>query len=210
MSKEVIIIDYGVGNLRSVYQAISHLGYDCKLSNNKKEIENAYKIILPGVGAFGSAMKKLNKLNLIEPIINFKNKGNYLLGICLGMQIMLTKSYEFGSHLGLNIIEGDVRNFNTLLKSNADIPHIGWRDLQDINKSDNKIFNNIKNNEKFYFIHSYYTNIQKQDNIERIYSLYNDSKFVSMFIRQNIYGMQFHPEKSGKSGIKILYNFLLL
>ena len=116
MTNKVLIIDYGVGNIRSVYQSITHLGFDCKVSNSKNEIINADKIIFPGVGAFGSAMRKLNKLDLIEPIIKFKDKGNYILGICLGMQLMMSKSFEFGEHTGLNLIDGEVVNLKSIFK----------------------------------------------------------------------------------------------
>ncbi len=210
MNKKILIIDYGIGNLRSVYQAVTHLGYECELSNKKKDIENAYKIILPGVGAFGAAISKLKNLDLIHSIEKFKNKGNYLLGVCLGMQLMLKKSFEFGQNDGLNFVDGQVVNLNTIVKSEAEIPHIGWCKLENIKDSKNKIFKNIENEDMFYFIHSYYSKIIQKNDIEILYSIYNDSKFTSMFINENIIGVQFHPEKSGASGLKLLYNFLQL
>tara|TARA_E500000178_G_C16895955_1_gene695789 strand:- start:96 stop:725 length:630 start_codon:yes stop_codon:yes gene_type:complete len=209
MTNKVLIIDYGVGNIRSVYQSITHLGFDCKVSNSKNEIINADKIIFPGVGAFGSAMRKLNKLDMIEPIIKFKNKGNFILGICLGMQLMMSKSFEFGEHTGLNLIDGEVVNLKSIFKKKCDIPHIGWCTLENIAESKNKIFKNINYLEKYYFIHSYYSKVFDQD-IEVFNSIYSDSKFTSMFISNNVIGTQFHPEKSGKSGLKLLYNFLIL
>lgn len=162
MNKKIAIIDYGMGNIFSVKQAIYSIGYNAKITSNPKEIINADKIILPGVEAFPKAMKQININGLQEAINIFLKKGNYLLGICLGMQILFDRSYEFGEYIGLGLIEGTVEKFpDSIIKSGKKIPQISWNNIL-INKGnynskgiDNRLFNDIKNESDFYFAHSY-------------------------------------------------------
>lgn len=190
-----IIIDYGLGNLESVYRAFEKLGIETKISSDKNEIANASSIILPGVGAFRDAIKALNETNLIPIIKEHVKNGKFLMGICLGMQLLYEKSYENGAYEGIGIIKGNIEKLQVNLK----IPHMGWNNLK-FNKDD-KILKYIKEDDYVYFVHSYYA---KSSNEELIaYSEYGQN--IPAIVRyKNTYGIQFHPEKSSNVGISIL------
>ena len=211
MSNKIVIIDYGVGNILSIKNAISYNGYTPIVTNQHKEIESASHIILPGVGAFPSAMKKLRDLDLIEPIVKAKNDKAYLLGICLGMQIFFTNSTEFELTNGINLIEGNIirlDKFNKNFKSK--LPNIGWNNCKiDSLKGNIDILKDISSDDKFYFVHSYaLTNFSKSLNVLK--SNYENIEFPAVINYKNIYGCQFHPEKSGPQGLRIIKNFLEL
>lgn len=203
MSAEIVIIDYGMGNLRSVQKAFEHIGIEALISRNHEDIRNASKIVLPGVGAFKDAMENLHTLNLIE-LLNEEviQKKKLFLGICLGMQLVATKSYEFGETKGLGWIDAEVIRFpDTELK----IPHVGWNSVAYENYS--PLYEGVAENSDFYFVHSYYFNT------DRKYATgicdYGIS-FIASIQKENIFATQFHPEKSQTYGLKIIENFVNL
>lgn len=214
MKKKITIIDYGIGNILSIKRALEKLGEIVVLSKNKKEIVNSSHIILPGVGAFGEAMKNLKKFELEESIKTSAKKGNFILGICLGMQMLLKKSYEFGEHKGINLIEGEVCKIKEDKKNKYfKLPYIGWNSLifRDslLNQKKNNLLNNIKKSDNFYFIHSYEAKMKKNSNV--LAKINEQGKLINAIIfKENIYGCQFHPEKSRESGLTLLKNFVNL
>jgi len=193
------IIDYNMGNLASVVNAFAKIDANAKVIQNPDEIKKFDKIILPGVGAFGDAMEHLEKNGMKEAILDFAKSGKYMLGICLGMQLLFEKSQEFGEAKGLNLIEGEVDYFKTKLK----VPHMGWNKM--FNKK-NPIFKGLKN-PYLYFVHSLHAVCDDKYVIG--YTDY-DYKFVSAVNKDNIYGFQPHPEKSHNNGLQILKNFVNL
>lgn len=198
----VVIIDYGMGNLKNVYNALKYLNIPSKISKDTNEIKNADKLILPGVGSFKEAMKNLNNLGLYELIREKANDGTPLLGICLGMQMLFEKGYENGESKGLNLINGQVTLLNP--RENVKIPHIGWNRLE-VNK-DSALISNLRKDSFVYYVHSFAaTNVKDEDLIA--FSSYGGLKVPSIVCKNNIYGAQFHPEKSGEVGLKILKNF---
>ncbi len=207
--KNIIVIDYGCSNILSLIRAIKFLGYKVETTKDKKKILSASHVILPGVGAFGSAMQQLKKLNLQEAIIEYANSNKPLFGICLGMQILLTKSYEFGSHKGLGLIEGEVVKISNNENKNIKIPHIGWNEVYPNNNEKiwkNKILKNLPMGKNFYFVHSYICQTKQPDNTIAVCD-YSNHTIPAFIASKNIFGCQFHPEKSGENGIKILKSF---
>ena len=198
----IAIIDYGVGNLFSIQSALSFLKIESIVTSNREEIMKADKIILPGVGAFKDASKKLFSTGLAEIIQNCAEKGTPLLGICLGMQLLFEKSYEYGEYQGLNLISGTIDPLEKVISSSLKIPHIGWNKL-DIKKED-KIFKYVTSGESVYFVHSYYGT--KCDESTLATSEY-DIDVTAVVKSGNVYGMQFHPEKSGETGLRLLKGF---
>tara|TARA_A100001035_G_C27787074_1_gene505021 strand:- start:5183 stop:5815 length:633 start_codon:yes stop_codon:yes gene_type:complete len=203
----VAIIDYQMSNMYSLKNAIRTVGHIPKIVSNPNELLKNDIAILPGVGAYPEAVKHLKNLYFFDSIIEFVKTGKPFIGICLGLQLLFSKSLEFEETEGLNIIKGDVVGFNNNLVER--IPHIGWNsiDLADQNYSRNKLFNNVKNNSFFYFIHSYYVKPEDKTVIST-YTRYGKEYFTSSICNNNILGTQFHPEKSGAEGLKILENFL--
>ena len=203
----IAVIDYGVGNLFSLLSSLNYVGLDTKLTNNIEEIENAKGIILPGVGAFRDAIGNLEKYGLKETLINEARKGKPFLGICLGMQMLFEKSYEYGEYEGLGLINGTVEEIKKYILENSDlkIPHMGWNSLI-INErfKDDKILKDIDNNEYVYYVHSYFAKTDTKNIVT--YSEYG-TKIPGIVKNENVYGMQFHPEKSGDTGLKLLKNW---
>ncbi|AEF19742.1 MULTISPECIES: imidazole glycerol phosphate synthase subunit HisH [unclassified Hydrogenobaculum] len=193
------IIDYGMGNLGSVFKAFDKVGLNPQIINTKDQIKTSDALCLPGVGAFKDAMDNLKNLDIIDDIIAFIKSGKPFIGICLGYQLLFEKSYEFGEHEGLSIFKGDVRLFPVGVK----VPHIGWNQLWI--KKDDGVFKGVENGAFVYFVHSYYVNPQDKD----IISTYTDYSvdFASSIEYENVVGLQFHPEKSQEVGLKILSNF---
>lgn len=190
-----VIIDYGMGNLASVERAFEKLGVDLKISSKTEDLRNAKSLILPGVGAFRDAIKLLDESGLSAVIKEEVAKGKYLIGICLGMQLLYEKGYEYGEYDGLGLIKGDIEYLDVNLK----VPHMGWNNLK-FNKQD-PILKYIKEDEYVYFVHSYYAVSDNQELVA--YSDYE--KMVPAIVRKNnVYGIQFHPEKSGETGQNIL------
>ena len=201
----ITIIDYGMGNLKSVYNALKKVNFDCQISSEVTDIEMADKLILPGVGAFKDAMDNLQNLDLILPIRKKVNDGCPVLGICLGMQMLFDEGYECELRKGLGFIEGKIKLMNS--KENLKIPHIGWNRLE-FNR-ENKILNNINKESFVYYVHSFMATEMIDENLIA-YSKYGDINIPGIVNKGNVYGMQFHPEKSGEVGLKILKNFGVL
>ena len=203
----IAVIDYGVGNLFSLLSSLKYVGLDTKLTNDIEEIKNANGIILPGVGAFRDAIGNLEKYGLKETLINEAKKGKPFLGICLGMQMLFEKSYEYGEYEGLGLINGTVEEIKKYIPENSDlkIPHMGWNSLI-INErfKDDKILKDVDNNEYIYYVHSYFAKTDMKNIVT--YSEYG-TKIPGIVKNENVYGMQFHPEKSGDTGLKLLKNW---
>ena len=207
-NKQVVIIDYGLGNLFSVNQACQKVGLNVKISNLKEEIKNADAIILPGVGAFIEAMNNLEKMDLVNTIKETVENGKPFFGICLGMQLIFSKSEEFGSGNGLNLIPGVIKKFPTTLNEQIiKVPQIAWNKIYSFKKKwlDTPLFD-IKENEFMYFVHSYYAEPLFEESI-LTRTNYSDIEYCSAVMKDNIFATQFHPEKSAEKGIKIYKNW---
>ncbi len=191
------IVDYGVGNLSSIKNALDTLGYENQIVDNEKDLLASNGLILPGVGAYKDAMISLKESGLLKSVVDYADSGKPLLGICLGLQLLFERSFEDGEHEGLGILPGDIVKFDDNLK----VPHMGWNSL--VFHKDDKIMKYVKEDEFVYFVHSYYLNNMK-DVIA--YSEYG-VKVPAVVGRENVYGMQFHPEKSGETGMNILKAF---
>ena len=222
----IAIIDYGMGNLRSVEKAFEKVGYDTVVTDKPEIIENADKIVLPGVGAFKDAIDGLQERNLIEPIKNHIKQNKLFLGICLGLHLLFTRSHEDGVHEGLDIVPGEVVRFNAdrlnmgntgwqrevvgaldvlpvVNSQKLKIPHMGWNTIRE--KKDVSVLKGLPADPYMYFVHSYFVVPDRAEVIatETEYGL----PFVSMISIDNIFAMQFHPEKSQQYGLAILKNF---
>lgn len=195
----IAIIDYGVGNLKSIYNSLQKVGIDSVVTSEESVINRADKIILPGVGAFNDAMECLKKSGLINCIKENINNGKPTLGICLGMQLLYEKSYEDGEFEGLGILKGEV----VKLKEGVKIPHMGWNSLK--KGVDHPISKDINEGEYVYYVHSYYVEPKVKDEVV-FYSDYN-ACVPGIVAKGNVIGMQFHPEKSGDVGLRLLKNF---
>ena len=205
ISKKIVIIDYKMSNLFSVVRACQKVGFNPIITNKAKVIKNADAIILPGVGAFNSAMKNLINLELVEPIISHVRSGKPIMGVCLGMQLLFEKSEEFGNHFGLGLIKGEVVKF--LKTSNLyKVPQIGWNSIKLVNNEENTgFFKGISKINHMYFVHSFYANPSNMSDILAKTS-HGNFIFTSVVKKNNILGTQFHPEKSGNLGIDFLKN----
>ena len=198
----IAIIDYGVGNLFSLSSSFKSIGADTVVTGDIETIKKADKLILPGVGAFGDAAEKLRDSGLDRVIIDEAKSGKPLLGICLGMQLLFEKSYEYGEHEGLGLIEGQVVAMQGGIPENLKIPHIGWNALQFKNSS--PLFKYINDNDCVYFVHSYYA----QNCDSSLIAVTDYGKPLTAAVQnKNIFGCQFHPEKSGNVGLNILKAF---
>lgn len=197
----ITILDYGAGNVRSVINAVKKLGFEVNLISSASEIATAEKLIFPGVGNFESMIKILSEKELIEPLKDFINSGKPYFGICLGLHALFDESEEAPGLKGLGIIPGKVKKFKTDLA----VPHIGWNSVDMKKKS--CLFNDISFGEKFYFVHSYH--VVPEDESSILTTTTYGSEFVSAVQYKNVTATQFHPEKSGKSGLKLLENFIL-
>lgn len=201
----IAIIDYGVGNIFSLMSSFKYIGADAVLTSDTSQIESADRIVLPGVGAFGNAVKKLTDSGLKDTVVSQCRSGKPLLGICLGMQLLFQKSFEYGEHEGLGLIDGNVVPLSGAVPSELKIPHIGWNALH-FPKTHKKseLFKYIDEGEHVYFVHSFYA----ADCAESVIA---DTEYgipVTAAVQKgNVYGTQFHPEKSGDTGLKILKAF---
>ncbi len=199
MEAEILIVDYGVGNLASLKNAFRAIGVHAVLGSDPQDIENAAKLVLPGVGAFTPAMQKLRDSHLLEPLLKKSKSGTPLLGICLGMQLLFSKSFERGTCEGLDLIPGEVRRFEGVPK----VPHMGWNDLKIVRPS--PLFKEIPDGTFVYFVHSFYCVPDHPDTVLAV-SEYGGA-FCAAVRSGNIWGVQFHPEKSHRMGLRILKNF---
>lgn len=201
---KVAIIDYGLGNLDSVYRAVEECGGFPTITNEQSVIEKANRIILPGVGSFSTAMQNIKKLSLDKIIYDEAILHNIpLLGICLGMQLLAIKSTEGGETAGLGLIDFEVFRFKPTDKDTR-IPHIGWNNV--IFKKDSILFKGLPSGIDYYFVHSYYAICKKEENIIAVTPYCGE--FVSAVENELIFGVQFHPEKSQKNGFQLIKNFL--
>lgn len=199
------IIDCGVGNLSSVKNALDFIGAESIFIKDPTQIKSMDKLILPGVGSFNVAMKGLKNQGFIPEIKEFANTGKYILGICLGMQLLAELGYESGITEGLALIKGKVE---LLRSSDLRIPHVGWNGI--LLKNEHPILNNVKLNADFYFVHSYFFNTDHKNNVITYTDYGFDFPSIVCNDKKNVIGIQFHPEKSQKQGLKILQNFLNL
>jgi len=202
----IAIVDYNMGNLASVKNAFTKLGEDTVVISNPEEFKNYDKLILPGVGAFGDAMEHLKERNMIKPLQEYAKSGKYMLGICLGMQLLFDSSEEFGKHKGLGLIKGDVKAFDTnKFEEKLKVPHMGCNRMF---TKEHPLFKNLDKEHYLYFVHTYHVNcINEKDIIGRTHYGY---EFTSAVACGNIFGIQPHPEKSHENGLKILENFIKL
>lgn len=197
----IAIIDYGMGNLHSVSKAVERLGCTAIVTSDAETILSAEGAILPGVGAFGDAMTELETTGLKEVVVRYAASGKPLLGICLGMQLLFSESEEHGVHRGLNLLPGKVVRFNGSYK----VPHMGWNRL--VFQRANPLFEDLEQGH-VYFVHSYHALPENASDLLATTDYYQP--VTAIVGRDNVYGMQFHPEKSGEIGMKLLGNFLAL
>lgn len=201
----IAIIDYGVGNLFSISRSLSFIGMECVVTDKKSVISSASHIVLPGVGAFGDAIRKLEATGLLPALYDCIKRGIPLLGVCLGMQLLFEKSHEYGEYKGLGLLKGEIYSMNHDLKAkgyNNKIPHMGWNALNIKNQSE--ILKYTKTGDHMYFVHSFYAkNCEDSLTATVEYGI----EVPAVVTSENVYGCQFHPEKSGDSGLKILKAF---
>ena len=202
--KNIGVIDCNIGNIHSLENALKKLKCNYKILKNPKEIEEFEKIILLGVGSFPTVMSKLNESGFINLLDQHFKKGKHLLGICVGMQVLMSYGSEQIKTKGLNFIKGSVMPLQ--YSKNHPIPHVGWNEVVYKHNCQIEIFNNIKDKSEFYFVHSYHVKVE-EEGVQTFLTEYGKNKFVSAIKKKNIYGVQFHPEKSHKVGMKILENF---
>lgn len=198
----IAIVDYGVGNLFSLHSSLKAVGAETVVTSDKAVIENAEKIILPGVGAFADAAEKLKNSGLDEVVKAEVKKGKPLMGICLGMQMLFERSFEYGEHKGLCLLEGDVVPMKGYIDESLKIPHIGWNALHFV--KENPLFRYCKEGDFVYFVHSYFAT-RCEDGV--VATADYGKPLTAAVAKGNVYGCQFHPEKSGEVGLKILKAF---
>ena len=199
----ITIIDYGVGNLFSLCSSFRYIGEEVRVTSDRREIENADRLVLPGVGAFADARQKLREHGLDEVILREAEKGKPLFGICLGMQMLLDRSYEYGVHEGLGLIRGEVRPISEVIPEGYKIPHIGWNALS-FGESRHPLFASLDEGDHVYFVHSYY-GARCAESV--IATAEYGAPLTAAGARDNVMGTQFHPEKSGEIGLRILKEF---
>ena len=200
--KRVIILDYGAGNLRSVARAVEHLGFTPDVSEDPRALDDADAVIMPGVGAAADTMRNLEEHNFSDPLREYIESGRPFLGVCMGLQALLTVSEEGGEHACLNVVEGRVRRFER--KNDMKIPHMGWNAVEQVRE--HPVFAGIPDGSFFYFVHGYYPD-PKDESIVIGRTDYG-VPFASVIARDNLIATQFHPEKSGKVGLRLYRNFL--
>ncbi|MCI0776554.1 MAG: imidazole glycerol phosphate synthase subunit HisH [Chloroflexi bacterium] len=200
--KRIIILDYGAGNLRSVARAVEHVGFTPDVSGDPRALDDADAVIMPGVGAAADTMRNLNERNFSEPLREYISAGRPFLGVCMGMQALLTASDEGGDHPCLDIVGGRVRRFERV--DDMKIPHMGWNAVEQLRE--HPIFAGIPDRSYFYFVHGYYPD--PEDDSVVIGRTEYGVPFASVIARDNLVATQFHPEKSGKAGLQLYKNFL--
>ena len=202
----IAIIDYGVGNLFSLKSSLAAIGADAVVTADPEVIKSAEKIILPGVGAFGDAAAKLRISGMAELVKSEAARGKPLMGICLGMQLLLEKSFEYGCHEGLGLIKGEIRPITDVIPEGLKVPHIGWNALR-FKGEKSPIFKYINEGDHVYFVHSFY-GAECDDSV--IATAEYGATLTAAVAKDNVYGCQFHPEKSGDVGLSILRAFIEL
>ncbi len=202
------IVDYGMGNLRSVAKAFEHLNCPAQITRNPSDIEQADRLVVPGVGAFGDAMSALNSYGLVEPILSFIESGKPFLGICLGLQLLFESSDEDGQQQGLGVWPGRCVRFDfgdDPQGRGLKIPHMGWNTIAKQNAC--PLFRGLPDLSYVYFVHSYYV-VPEQQDVSAALTEYGPLKFTSAAWKDNVFATQFHPEKSQRVGLKMLQNFI--
>ena len=204
MTIKVAIINYGIGNIRSLYNSLKKIEVEAEIITDPDTINQFDKVFLPGVGSYKDAIEKIKNIGWDKAIKNFSsNQNKSLFGICVGMQILSTCGYEYGKSNGLNIIKGEVLRMNKL-GCDLKLPHIGWNNIKILNQ--NLITENLNNEANFYFVNSYSFRIVNSN--ELIATTSYGIEFPTIINKQNVFGTQFHPEKSSKAGMQILKNFI--
>lgn len=199
----IAIIDYGVGNLFSLEASFKKIGAETVITSDPSVIMSSERVILPGVGAFGDASDKLRQSGLMEVICDYVSTGKPIMGICLGMQLLFEYSEEFGHHEGLSLLNGGIVSMKGVVPTDYKIPQIGWNKLNIV--KDNPLFKYINNGDHVYFVHSYYA-VNCDDSL--LASTEYGAEITAAVAKDNVYGCQFHPEKSGEVGLNILRGFL--
>jgi len=203
----ITIIDYEMGNLRSVAKAFETLGFAARVSADPRDLESADKVVLPGVGAFRDCIHNLRQGGFVDPLLAHVEKGKPLLGICVGMQMLFDESEEFGRHQGLGLLPGQVVRFPSGMTENGEslkVPHMGWNEISF--EPGNPLFGEVEPGSYVYFVHSYYCAADNPDHVAAT-SRYGDITFCAAARNENIMATQFHPEKSQKIGLQIFRNF---
>lgn len=199
----IAIVDYGVGNLFSLKSSFIAIGAEITVTDDERVLRDADRIVLPGVGAFGDAARKLRECGLADVVVDEASKGKPILGICLGMQMLLDRSFEYGEHEGLGLISGEIRPIADVIPKELKIPHIGWNALH-FGEQKSPLFKYINEGDHVYFVHSYY-GAKCDANV--IATADYGAPLTAAVARDNVFGCQFHPEKSGKVGLDILRAF---
>jgi len=214
LNPKVAIVDYGMGNLFSVKHAFEHVGMPAFVTSSKEDVLNADAVVLPGVGAFGDAMCALGDLDLVGPLRDVAASETMLVGICLGMQLLMTESHEFGTHRGLGVFDGPVVRLDPLSDAghSLKVPHVGWNRIyasDGLHRNDVGLeaspLNGVADGEFMYFVHSYYP-VPEDLGVVTSFSRYGDVEFSSSIWRDNVFGCQFHPERSGPQGLNVYRN----
>jgi len=198
----IAIIDYGMGNLRSVEKGFHKVGVDVTVTNKPDVVKKADAVVLPGVGAFKDCMRELTDLELIDAVVDAMRKGKPYLGICLGLQVLFSESEEFGKCMGLDVLRGKVVRFE-FEDSTLKVPHMGWNEIN--MQKDNPLFKEITDKSYFYFVHSFY--VAPEDTSIIATTTDYGIEFTSSIWKDNIFAVQFHPEKSQSAGLQVLKNF---
>jgi len=209
MTRSVVIVDYGVGNVFSIHNALERIGVSVKLASNQKEIESAEHLILPGVGSFPEAIKNLRHRGIYDSVQSFIASGRPLLGICLGMQLLMDRSNENGNHSGFGVFEGTVERIDSIIDGNKErikIPHIGWNNILYNSASHDNILKDIGFDGHYYFVHSYACR-PKNSSFILAHTNYQGIMMPAVIACKNILGLQFHPEKSGPDGLRLLKKY---
>ena len=197
----IAIVDYQMGNLRSVQKAFEKVGHEAVITSTHQDLLKADKVVLPGVGAFADAIAELHRRELVQPIFELIDAGKPVLGICLGLQLLFEVSYEDGEHEGLGVLAGEVRRFD--IPAEYKVPHMGWN--QAMIRRPAPIFKEVPEGAHFYFVHSYHV-IPKDANVVAVEAEYH-RPFCAAIWRDNLFATQFHPEKSQRDGLRLLKNF---
>lgn len=202
----ITIVDYQMGNLRSVQKAFEKVGVDARISSKPAEIAAAQKLVLPGVGAFGDAMTEIRRRDLATPIVDFVGSGKPFFGICLGLQLLFDRGFEHGEHEGLGVIKGDVVRFDPEQMGNRKVPHMGWNTIA--KKRSSPLLAETPDQTHFYFVHSYY--VRPADTSVVALECEYGHPFCAAIEKDNVFATQFHPEKSQADGLKLLSAFASL
>lgn len=209
-SCKVGIVDYGLGNIFSIQQAFQKLGVTASVVRDPKHLRDLDGLILPGVGAFGKAIEDLKSLELLESLQQYAQSGKPMFGICLGLQLIMSLSYEFGTHQGLDLIKGTVERFPSSWENQPlRVPNVGWNPLimNSLPSQENSPLRGLMQQDEFYFVHSYYAIPEDETQIVA-YARYNGFRYPAALQKKNVFATQFHPEKSGEQGLQIFSNWI--